>query len=96
MYDAALGAAHDGIASRRRRLGPGLLRGLKLGVNVISRSEALEVRYELHELAVVHIVEPGRARHGVVRVENVRGGRVVQYDRLTEIATEPAQILSVQ
>lgn len=64
-------------------------------VDRFGAGETLEVGHEIEQLGVVHVVEPRVARHGVVRMKDVRGGRVVQDEHFVEIASETTQVFHV-
>lgn len=48
------------------------------------------------ELGVVHVVEPRVDGHGMVRVEQIRSGRVVDDDHVLHLPPELGQVLCVR
>ena len=50
---------------------------LQQAVNIVGCAQLLEEGYELKELAVLHVVEPGHDRHSVLWMEDVGSGGVV-------------------
>ena len=65
------------------------------GVNVFDFGEFLKEGYQVPELRVVHVIEPGSHWDGVVRVEDIRGGRVVHDHDFVQITTQSTQVLDV-
>ena len=61
--------------------------------DVLRVAEALEERQQVEQLRVAHVVEPRGDRHRVLRVERVRGGRVVHDDQAVERAAQAPEVL---
>lgn len=59
----------------------------------LGAGKVLENRNEVQEFVVVRVREPAADGNGVLRVENVRRGRVVDDDGVLEITTNLRQIL---
>lgn len=56
-------------------------------------SKVFEYGYQVEEFVIVGVREPAADRDGMLRVEDVRGGRVVDNDSVLEIATDLREIL---
>ena len=56
-------------------------------------SEVLEYRYQVEEFVVVCVREPAADGDGVLRMEDVRGRRVVDDDGVLEVAANLREIL---
>ena len=54
----------------------------------MAASEVFEDGYQIEEFVIVRVREPAADRDGVLRVEDVRRGRVVDDDGVLEIATD--------
>lgn len=61
----------------------------------LRRGQIFQNRNKIHELVVVSIGEPGGDGNGVLRVEDVRCGRVVNDDCLAEGAADLAQVFDI-
>lgn len=57
--------------------------------------QVLENRYQIEELIVVGVRKPTANGHRVLRVEYIRRGRVVDNDRLLQVAPDLRKILDV-
>jgi len=63
--------------------------------HVVDGAYALEEGPDLVQLAIVRIVDERGAVDGILRVEDVRAGRVVDDDALRQVAVQQAQVLDV-
>ena len=63
--------------------------------NVVHGSQVDKERAKVRQLGVVRVVEPCRDWHGVVRMENVRSGRVVEDDAPFHVSTELRKVFDV-
>ena len=61
----------------------------------LAGGQVLEHGDEVEELVVVGVGEPAADGHGVLRVEDVRGGRVVDYDGLAQVAADLGEVFDV-
>ena len=59
----------------------------------LSSGEVLKDGYQIEKFIVVGIGKPAADRDGMLGVEDVRGGRVVDDDRILEVATDLRKIL---
>jgi len=88
---------HEPTPSLNRRRGRATQALIKVrvqhGPDVLRRSEVRQEGDQVGEFGVVRVVEPRRDRDGVVRVEDVGGGRVVDDDRVFHGATELGEVL---
>ena len=66
---------------------------VKHTADVVAPCEVGEEGAEVRELRVVGVVEPARDGHRVVRVEDVRRGRVVDDDRVRDRPPELREVL---
>jgi hypothetical protein len=82
------------ILSRAKSLVAGIP-GAHVGANVLSIVELCQELTDRRELPVIHVVNEARAADGVPRVEDVRHGRVVDDDRLRDVAVQQRQVLDV-
>jgi hypothetical protein len=57
-------------------------------------SQVFQHGYQVKQLVVVRVREPAANGHGMLRMENVRGGRVVNDDRLAQVTPNLREILS--
>ena len=57
------------------------------------QARSVRARLTHQELGVVHVVEPRVDGHGVVRVEQIRSGRVVDDDHVLHLPPELGQVL---
>ena len=57
------------------------------------RGKVSKEGYQVCEFGIMRIIEPGRDGDGIIRVENVRGGRVVQNDGVSDGAAKLRKIL---
>ena len=64
-------------------------------VSDLRGGQIFQNRDEVHQLVVMSVGEPRGNRHGVLRMEYVRRGGVVDDDCLAERTTDLAQILDV-
>jgi hypothetical protein len=56
-------------------------------------SEVFEDGYQIEEFVIVRVREPAADRDGVLRVEDVRRGRVVDNNSVLQVATDLREIL---
>lgn len=57
--------------------------------------QIFENRNQVKKLVIVGIGEPAADGDGVLRMEDIRGGRVVDDDRLSNVAADLRQILDI-
>ena len=57
-------------------------------------SKVFEYGYQVEEFVIVGVREPAADRDGVLRVEDIRGWRVVDNDGILEVTTDLREILN--
>ena len=89
MSDNKTGYAQGGI--HRLRLQSNIEH--QADVADLAASEVFEDGYQIEEFVIVRVREPAADRDGVLRVEDVRRGRVVDNDSVLQVTTDLREIL---
>ena len=64
-------------------------------VDIVDLAKTFKKRDKVHQLPVVHVVEPGGDRDCVVWMEDVRSWRVVDDDYLGEVTAQTSQVFDI-
>lgn len=82
---------------RRRQLRPGLpiAESVQHAVHVVLTTQPLKEGDEVQQLRVRHVIEPGLHRHCILRMEDVRGRRIVNNDHFAQLPSQATQVLDI-
>lgn len=76
----------------------GMLRGPQLskaGVDILCSTQFLKDWDQVQQLSVCHVIKPRLHGHGILWVEDVRGGRVVQNEGFPQVPSQAAEVLDI-
>lgn len=78
-----------------QRPGLPIAEAVQHAVHVVFPAQALKEGDEVQQLRVRHVIEPGLHRHGILRVEDVRGRRIVHDDHFAQLPSKATQVFHV-